>query len=535
MYYNYYQTGQYEFDECITKGICSINPTLSSLQEVILLYMKELAFYILKLKEMGVSNRRITEDLIDTLSGIVANIDYNQEQFQEVITKLYNNLSQAKSLYVSLCQKHNLECQVLKSHFKHSKKTTLTESIRKGEKYFLKRTNLYSPEQKNLFDIMLFLVKSICTFVLDLESFGVSYDEAQEQILIMLSTMNFCDTPIEDVKKQISKFIGVYYELVKILYRTQVAFYGEIAPVEVSLSTRPGKAIMVSGSNLKDLETILELTKDKNIDVYTHGVEMIMAHTFPKLRAYPNLIGHFGKGAENCLLDYATFPGSILMTKHSLQKVEYLYRGRLFTTDAIAPKGVVKIKDNNFEHLIKSAKEAKGFSHGQQKNPIKVGFNEKEVLKNINKMMDKVESEEIKHIFVVGLLNYSADQQHYFEKFLDIMPNDCFAISLSYEKNAENVMHIDSFYDFSLIYKILKEISLRKPLKELDMSVFLTKCDKHTVANILNLKNLGIKDIYMCKCSPNMVNPALITALRTIYNIKEFANPEEDLAKTLIS
>ena len=84
-------------------------------------------------------------------------------------------------------------------------------------------------------------------------------------------------------------------------------------------------------------------TKDKNIDVYTHG-EMIIAHTYPKFREYKHLIGHFGVGVENCLLDFATFPGAILITKYAVENIEYLYRGRLFTMDSFVPKGAIKMR-----------------------------------------------------------------------------------------------------------------------------------------------------------------------------------------------
>ena len=90
------------------------------------------------------------------------------------------------------------------------------------------------------------------------------------------------------------------------------------------LSTRPNKAILVAGTNIQELKNVLDATKDKNIDVYTHG-EMIVAYTYPKFGEYENLVGQFGKGIENCLLDFATFPGAILIARHSLENIEYLY------------------------------------------------------------------------------------------------------------------------------------------------------------------------------------------------------------------
>jgi len=533
MYYNYYQTNQQEYDECLTKGVCSINPSLTSLQEVILLSLKELAFYLFRLKELGVRNEKIKETFIDALSGIVTDAEYSQEQFNNTMTTIHDELNQAKLLYINLCEKNTLDFKSFKSHFKHQKNLDIATAMKKGEKYFLKKNTFFTPEQKNLFDIMLLLVKSVCIKIIELRSLGGDYEEPYYALLSILSKMNFGDFTDELAKQEIKNFIDVYYELAKLVHYTQIKLFGEISQVEVSFSTRPGKAIMVSGSDLKELEMVLETTAGRGIDVYTHGSEMLMAHTFPKFRAYSHLIGHFGTGMDNCLIDFATFPGAILMTKHALQKIEYLYRGRLFTTDLIAPRGVVKLSKTNFEPLIQSTLSAKGFSKGQQRPPLKVGFTEQEVLKKVNNVLDKMEKGEIQHIYVVGLLNYANEYKVYFDKFFDLVPKNCFVFSLSQDKSGENIYHIKSFYEYSLVYRIFKEMKKRKPLNEFNMSVFLTKCDKHTIANVLNLKNMGIKNIYMCKCPPALVNPTLIESLKTLFGIKQFSNPEEDIKMTL--
>ena len=98
---------------------------------------------------------------------------------------------------------------------------------------------------------------------------------------------------------------------------------------------------------------------------------------------------------------------------------------------------------------------------------------------------------------------------------------------------AENIFYIDSFCDYSLIYQILKLIQDKKPLKELNISAFITKCDKHTISNLLYLKSNGIKNVYMCKCPPSLVNPALMGTLQEMFEIKEISDPQKDIEDTL--
>lgn len=534
--YNEYQTIPGEYDECLSKGICSVNPTSSSIQEIMLLYLKELAFYLLKLKEFGVTNEAIKDTVINILFNIIASAEFNQEQFHDIIAELDSEIAQSKMLYEKFCKDKNVDIESIKTYFKHSKHFSLTDAIKKGEKYFLKKSNTFTTKQKDLFDIMLFLVKSMGIKMIEAQRLGKGHDATYYAILSMLNKMNFSiyEFSEEEVRNEINNVIETYYDLAQFVFLAQIESYGEMESAEVSFSNKEGKAILISGSDFKKLELVLKAVENTGINVYTHGLEMLMAHSFPKLRSHPNLKGHFGLGMDTSLMDFATFPGAILMTKATLQKVEYLYRGRLFTLDPIAPPGVVKIKDNNFEQLIHSALDAKGFTHTQHKPSIKVGYSEKEVDKKIDEIVEKLKQKQIRHLYIMGLSNYpDASHKEYFERFFELLPDDCYAISLCHKKHGKNIFHIDAFYGYSLVYQILKKFKQQLAIDQIDMSVFLTKCDKHTISNLLYLKHIAVKNVYMSKCSPSLVNPALIKTLQEIFDIREISDAKKDLEDTL--
>lgn len=519
-----------EGDECFSKGICSLNPNLSSVHEVILLYLKELSFYLLRLKNFGITNEKIKETVVYALFNIITNAEYNQEKFRGLISNLYDYINQSKFLYERACSERNIEIEVHKTYFKYGKNFDLTDAIRKGEKYFIKKSLYFSQQQKDFYDILLFLGKSMGLKLIELQRLGKDHDDAYYTILSLFDTKLPEDFVESNVKTRINKIIEIYYDLVKQVYFTQIELYGERQTTEVSFSTIPGKAILVSGSDFKKLELLLKATEGKDINIYTHGIEMLMAHTFPKLKAYPHLKGHFGTSMESSLIDFASFPGSILMTKATLQKIEYLYRGRLFTLDPIAPPGIIVIKDSNFEPLIRSTLNAKGFTSSIKKPPMQVGFDEQEINKKIDNIIAKILNKEIKHFFIIGLLNSpNLAYKTYFETLFKIMPKDSFAFSLCCPINTKNVFHLDSFYDYSLIYKILKKIKTKMNIQEMDISVFLTKCDKHTISNLLYLKHAGIKNIFMCKCPTNLLNPSIIKTLQDAFDIKEISDPQSDL------
>lgn len=535
MNYDYYQDTACEYDEFISQGIYSANPALSSLQEIILIYLRELAYYLLKLKEFGANNEIIKAHIIESISGIITHIDYNPDHFQKLILQLSQDLGQAKVFYAKFCKKNKIESKFLKSPFRTSDNFNITEIIRKGQKYYIKRNTDYDSDQRNLFDIMLFLIKNICIKILKIISFKKDYESAYSSILTMLNTMNHENLTTKQAKKVIEENSQEYHKLIKLVSDTQEELYGQRELVHISFTPKTGKAILVSGIDMTQLEAVLEATKNEGIDVYTHGMTMLMAHTLPKFKKYPNLIGHFGRGSENSLFDFSAFPGAILMTRYLFQKIDYLYKGRLFTTDAFAPSGIIKIKDNNYKPLIQAALAAKGFTKKQQEVIQKVGFKQKVMEEKIIEICNKMEKNEIKHLYFVGLLNSENEYNLYFNKFFSLMPKNCYAISLSHEKIEENVLHVDSFYDYLFIYKILEKFNEKIPLNMLNISIFITKCDQYTITNVINFINMGIKNIFLCKCTPALINPNLIATLKKTYELNEFSTPEEDLAKTLSS
>lgn len=524
-------TNKMNYNECITKGICTVSPAVSFLQEVIKLYLKDLSFYLLKLKEFGISNEKIREDVIDIISGLIVDVYYNEEQFSKIITNLNTDLSTTKELYNSLCSKNNIESENVKTTLRLPKKMSLSDATMRGQKIFTAKNKKTTDEQKTLFDIMFAIMKSICIHLVELKDLNTHHEEAYETLLILFNARN-TDISVIDLHKIIEQSVKLDYFLLQTLHETRTKFYGELTSVDVTISTRPNKAILVSGTNLRELELLLEATKNKNIDIYTHG-HMLMAHAYPKLKAYPHLIGHFGKDEESYLIDFAAFPGAIFLTKHSFHRLENFYRGRIYTTDLITPMGVVSIKTDNFEPLIEAALSAKGFTTEKEYSSVKINLDEKKIMEKISDVAEKIEKKEIKYFFALGVSDGREIQKAYCQKILELLGNDCFVLSFTYNYDSDNVLVIDSDLGFPILYKSLEIITRKIDISDLDPIILFTKCEEHTISNVINMKYMGIKKIYFADCSPIFVNPALIEAIREIYNLKDYTTPEEDLKMML--
>lgn len=518
---------EHEYDECVAKGICSINPALSSMQAVIILYLEHLAFYILELEKLGAHNTKIKDNFINAFSSVIENIEYTQEAFDKIIQSLYSELYQTRDFYIELCQKNNVQPNYLKSPIKMSKQFQLTDAIRQGQKYFNKRIETLNEEIKQLFEILMLISKSICLYLVELQDLEVNIEEPYKAILSIFSLMNFSDISNEKLNELIQKFTKLDHKLMMQTFEARKSNFGDFMETEVSYTIHPGKSILVSGANLKDLQMLLEATKDSGLNIYTHG-QMITAHSFPEFKKYPHLVGNYGRGMEYYALDYSSFPGAVLMTKNSLQKTSYIYRGLLFTTDVFASKEVMKIENYNFEPLIEAAKKAEGFSKTIDIKSVKIGLVESEYYEHVQKVIEKINSGEIKHIFAIGVSNKTQDQEKYFEEFLNLMGDDCFAFSFSYDNGKENVLFKNMDYGYPIAYKTFDAIYESITKAGIKPILLITRCEPHTIPTFLNTKFMGLNKIYFSGCSPMLINPQLVELIMKTYNIKTYTNPKSD-------
>lgn len=528
MFYNYYE--DYQYDSCVSKGICSIGPRTSSLQEILIMYLKLLAFYTVELKKMGGHNKDTEKVIQDTVSTLMTNLETQNEEFQKILINIKTLLCQSKKTYLSVCEEKNIDPKEIQTNIKSDEEFDITKLIQQGEKEYTNRLEHLSSKAKSLFELVIYVIKSLSINITNINSYNENDELEQEgfdEILELLCLLNYQESKIDTILDKIKKAAELDYKLFYRVDELKTERYGNPTEVDVSMSTRAGKAILVAGTSLRELEDVLEYTKDKNIDVYTHG-EMILAHTYPKFREYPNLRGHFGIGVENCLLDFATFPGAILITRYSIENIEYLYRGRLFVTDSFVPKGAIKINNNDYSILVQSAINAKGFKRGKQKDSVLVGISRQTIDLKLSKLFENIKT--YKHIIILGPENHNKRNRIYYENILKNLPDNVFVISFSYKKDGENILSFNEKIDFATIYYILNNIlqTLNKNNYDANISIFISKCDKHTISSLIYLSECPIKHIFLSKCSPIMLNPTLTDIITNYYGIHITKHPVDD-------
>ena len=518
------------FNECAIEGFCSIDPIVYSLMEVLLYELKQLTYYYVKMQELHYENKKLKDSIINYLSLILVGYEFNRSEFQKILYEIHKEKENAKQTFTSVCEKQNIDCQILKSSI-NFENFDIMSLVNQGEQQAIKRNKAINANIKNLYEIILNIIKSVSIRLIELKSYTDDYLPEEDAILKLFNNLNFSTMTEEKLAQKINDFAKVNYDIHRKLHRFKEEYYGEITLNSVNIGVKQGKSILASGQNLKDFETLLEATKDTDLNIYTHD-GLIVAHAYPKFAKYKNLAGHYQLSLDSIQYDFASFKGPTIVLRNFQYLLDRLYRGRIFTTNLIAGKGMTKIENNNFGSLIETAEKSEGFLHNHQISSVNVGYNEFEVMKKIEKIVEKIKNGEIKHLIIVGLLNHAPVISDYFNELEKNLPDDYFVISASIPSTRKNVLYFNSFFNSSLIYKILAQIKKQIDFEKFPVSLFITTCNLHTISHLFNLKYLGLKNIILPQCTTNVITPGMLNFLKTKFGFKQIGNNAlEDLKK----
>lgn len=528
MFYNYYKPSEYEYNDCTAKGACSVSPDVSSFREVMVLLLRQLSYYILKLEGMGAKSDNLKMEIINSIANLFPHSSYSNDEIYASILKTYNNFIQTKEAYQQICKEKDVNPLELRAIIKISSDMNLANLMSLGEKIYRERNKKITPERRQLFEILFIVIKSLATNISQLSDYKKIDDEDLNVVLEALNMLNYNGTSIIKLKNRISDVVELNYSIISQIGDKIYEKFDDINEVTVSTSSRPNKAILVSGDNLSELFELLKQTENNDVDVYTHS-DLLIAHALSKFTDFKNLYGHFGSSADNFMLDFATFPGSILLTKNAAKNLDYLYRGRLFSTDKTIPVGLSQIKDNDFTELIDTALKARGFKTGKTREPVVVGYDVETLKNKFNNIASKFNNGEIKHLIIIGLTNLSSVHNDYYNELLSRIPDDTYVISFGAQKQNDNILSINLANNLPMLYRLMNEFL---PMLNNDygrITYFIAKCDANSFSAMVSLKDHGFNNIYLSNCPPTAINPQTLNAFMRLYNIKHTTKPKDDL------
>jgi hydroxylamine reductase len=405
---------------------------------------------------------------------------------------------------------------------------------------------------RSLKSLILFGLKGVGAYAYHAMVLGYSDDEINSYFYKALSALANYETG-DELLPVVFEVGKINLKCMELLDRANTATYGTPIPTTVPLTIEKGPFIVVTGHDLKDLHLLLEQTKGKGINIYTHG-EMLPAHAYPKLKAYSHLKGNFGTAWQNQKKEFDNIPGAVLFTTNCLMPPKETYSDRVFTTEVVSYPGTSHIGENkDFTPVIKKALELGGYKEDTVMTGINggkevtTGFGHGTVLSVAGKIIEAVKAGAVKHFFLVGGCDGAKPGRNYYTEFVKQTPKDTLILTLACGKYRFNDLDLGKIGDFPRIldmgqcndaYSAIKvAVALAEAFKcsvnELPLSLVLSWYEQKAVCILLTLLHLGIKNIYLGPTLPAFVSPNVLKVLVEKFNITPISTPEQDLKKIL--
>lgn len=538
-----YQCEQTAKGEGCTKiGVCGKQPEVAALQDLLLYALKGLSLYAVEGRKVGVNDRKVNVFTCEATFSTLTNVNFDPDRFVSLIRRCVELRDSLKEKVKAASGKADFPDGP--ATFKLE--TTLDGLVKEGEAVGVKCDPGIDPDIHSLKQTLTYGIKGIAAYADHAQILGQEDDKVYAFIHEGLAATLNNDLSLDEWVKLVLKSGEVNLRVMELLDAANTGTYGDPVPTKVPLGAKKGKAILVSGHDLKDMEEILKQSDGKGIYVYTHG-EMLPCHGYPGLKKYPHFYGHYGTAWQNQTREFADFPGAILMTTNCIQKPKDTYRDNIFTTGLVGWPGVTHIADKNFAPVIEKALEMPGFPEDTNGRYVMCGFGHKAVMSVADKVIEGVKGGSIRHFFLVAGCDGAKPVRNYYTQFVEKVPEDCVVLTLGcgkfrfFDKDLGDIGGIPRLLDIGQCNDAYSAIQIAVALakafdmevNDLPLSMILSWYEQKAVAILLTLLHLGIKNIRLGPSLPAFITPNVLEVLVKNFNIMPISTPEEDLKAIL--
>ena len=403
-----------------------------------------------------------------------------------------------------------------------------------------------NPDVESLQKILLYGLKGMAAYKHHARRLGQTDPEVESFIEeALFATMTNVNFDIPTLVEMVLECGRMNLRTMQMLNDGHVEVLGTPVPVEVTEGIVPGPGILVTGHDLVDLKRLLEETEGKGINVYTHG-EMLPAHSYPELKKYPHLVGHFGGAWQRQRLEFERFGGPIVVTTNCVLIPNDIntYGDRLYTMRAVAVPGTTRLKTEDFSGVIEHALKIGSLEPTDTKKST-IGFHYSTILSLADKIVDAVKSGDIKHFFLVGGCDGAEPSRNYFTDFAASAPADSIVLTLGCGKfrirnhDYGTVAGLPRLLDMGQCNDAYGAIQVALALanafgcgvNDLPLTLAISWFEQKAVAVLLTLLHLGVKGIRLGPELPQFVTPNVLALLVKEFGLKPIGeDAEADLA-----
>jgi len=528
---------------CDRFGVCGKSPEVAAIQDLLVYALKGLSIYAVEGRRVGVNDQGVNRFTCETMFATLTNVNFDAERIAGLVREAVE-LREALKKRVERAG-DRVDFHEGPVNFKPAE--TMAGMVKQGAEVGILSDPSENPDIRSLKWTLTYGLKGISAYADHAAILGKEDDEVYGFIQEALVATLKRGAELEEMVGLVMRAGRVNLKAMELLDQANTGAYGDPVPTKVPLGHRKGKAILVSGHDLYDLEEVLKQSEGKGVYVYTHG-EMLPTHGYPWLKRFKHLYGHYGTAWQNQKKEFAEFPGAILMTTNCIQQPQESYKENIFTTGTVGWPGVAHIGgEKNFTPVIEKALEMPGFVEDLDAGYVTVGFGHAAVTGVAGKVVDLVKRGKIRHFFLVGGCDGSKASRSYYAEFVEKVPEDCVVLTLAcgkfkfFTKQLGDIEGIPRLMDVGQCNDAYSTVQIALALSkafnvgvnELPLSLVLSWYEQKAVAILLTLLSLGIKNIRIGPSLPAFITPNVLDYLVKNFNIMPITTPDEDLRAIL--
>jgi hydroxylamine reductase len=554
---------------CDKMGVCGKTPDVAALQDLLIHAVKGLSLYAVEGRRVGVTDDRVNTFTSEAIFSTLTNVDFDPDRFVALIEQCDTLKEELRTKVETAGGRVDFAeapdtglISALVNKFMGTKKQELlftshpeiifsehdqARLVAMGEQVGIRAREGENEDIVSLRQILVFGLKGVAAYADHARILGQADDTVSAFIHeALVATLN-PELGVDELVGLCLKCGEVNLRAMELLDAGNTGTYGHPVPTEVPLGAKAGKAILVSGHDLKDLHDILKQTEGKGINVYTHG-EMLPCHGYPELKKYAHFHGHYGTAWQNQQKEFAEFPGAIVMTTNCIQKPAVSYQDNIFTTGLVGWPGLTHIGDDkDFTPAIEKALALPGFPEDSDRGTVMVGFARNTVMSVADKVIDAVKSGDIRHFFLVGGCDGAKPGRNYYTELAEKIPADCMILTLAcgkfrfFDKQLGDIGGIPRLLDVGQCNDAYSAIRIATALSDafdcgvndLPLSLILSWYEQKAVAILLTLFHLGITNIKLGPTLPAFITPNVLNVLVDTFKIAPITTVDEDLKEIL--
>ncbi len=526
---------------CTKIGVCGKQPDVAALQDLLIYAVKGLSVIADEGRKVGVEDPRVNTFTLQAVFSTLTNVDFDPDR----LTALVKECADVRDSLASKVKEAGGKVPT-DGPAGFVPEATQAGMVAQGEKVGVKSDPAINPDIHSLQQLLIYGIKGTAAYADHARILGQEDNQVYAFIHSGLAATLNPGLGADELVGLVMKCGEMNLKAMELLDAGNTGTYGHPVPTKVPLGAKQGKAILVSGHDLKDLEEILKQTQGKGINVYTHG-EMLPCHGYPELKKYPHFYGHYGTAWQNQAKEFSQFPGAIVMTTNCIQKPQDAYKDNIFTTGLVGWPGVTHITDKNFVPAIEKALAMPGFAADSDGKSVMVGFARNAVMGVAGTVIEAVKNKAIRHFFLVGGCDGAKPGRSYYTEFVEKTPADTVVLTLAcgkfrfFDKDLGDIGGIPRLLDIGQCNDAYSAIQIAVALagafgcevNDLPLSMILSWYEQKACAILLTLLYLGIKDIRLGPSLPAFVSPNVLNVLVDKFNIMPINTPEEDLQAIL--